>query len=181
LLTMVIMFAAAFMGSSITEILRIVQVRFTGAVYKSSGRAAIWVRFIGSLLFFIIFYIFYFYITSGFTLFITNLTAAQNAAWYVPFVWLALILSYATKGLYLQSTLFLVLSALLIAGLYYIAVVLNKRYGLYEPPAITVQKGGMYSPKIGFLGRIGFSNVEAAIIRKDLRASIRRREMVGIY
>ncbi len=44
------MFAAAFMASSITEILRIIQVRFTGAVYKSSGRGAIWVRLIGTLL-----------------------------------------------------------------------------------------------------------------------------------
>jgi hypothetical protein len=58
LLTAVIMSAAAFMASSITEILRILQVRFTGAVYKSSGRGAIWedslVRFF-SLLYFIFF------------------------------------------------------------------------------------------------------------------------------
>ena len=181
LLTIVIMFAAGFMGSSITEILRILQVRFTGAVYKSSGRAAIWVRFIGSLLFFIVFYIIYFYITSGFTSFITTLTSVQNAAWYVPFIWLALILSYVTRGLYLQGALFVALSALLIAGLYYLAVELNKRFGLYEPPAITVQKIGMYNPKAGFLGRVGFSNVEAAVIRKDLRAFVRRREMIGIY
>ena len=181
LLTVVIMAAAAFMASAITEILRIIQVRFTGAVYKSSGRGAIWVRFIGTLLFFIIFYIIYFYITQGFASFITNLTAAQSAAWYVPFIWLALLLSYAIKGLFLQAALFLALSALFIAGLYYLAIALNKRYGLYEPPAITIQKSGVYAPKAGFLGKIGFSNVEAAIIRKDLRAFTRRRELTGIY
>jgi hypothetical protein len=181
LLTVVIMAAAAFMASSITETLRIIQVRFTGAVYKSSGKGAIWIRFIGTLLFFIIFYIFYFYLTQGFTSFITNLTAAQNAAWYVPFIWLALLLSYAIKGLILQVALFLVLSALFIAGLYYLAVALNKRYGLYEPPAITVQKGGIYAPKTGVLGRLGFSNGEAAIIRKDLRAFTRRRELISVY
>ena len=181
LLTAVIMAAAAFMGSALTEILRILQVRFTGAVYKSSGRGAIWVRFIGSILFFIIFYIIYFYITQGFGTFITNLTAAQSAAWYVPFIWLALLLSYALNGLFLQSALFLVLSALFIAGLYYLAIALNKRFGLYEPPAIRIQKSGVYAPKAGFLGKIGFSNVEAAIIRKDLRAFTRRRELTGIY
>jgi hypothetical protein len=181
LLTVVIMAAAAFMASSITEILRIIQVRFTGAVYKSSGRGAIWVRFIGTLLFFIIFYIFYFYLTQGFASFITNLTAAQSAGWYVPFIWLALLLSYAIKGLILQVALFLALSALFIAGLYYLAIALNKRYGLYEPPALTVQKSGIYAPKTGLLGRIGFSNVEAAIIRKDLRAFTRRRELIGVY
>jgi hypothetical protein len=181
LLTAVIMAAAAFMASSITEILRIVQVRFTGAIYKSSGRGAIWVRLIGTLLFFIVFYIFYFYVVNGFSSFITNLTAAQNAAWYVPLVWLALLLSYAIKGLFLQVILFSVLSALFIAIVYYLAVVLNKRFGFYEPPAITIQKSGYYEPKTGFLGKIGFSDVEAAIIRKDLRAFTRRRELISVY
>jgi hypothetical protein len=65
--------------------------------------------------------------------------------------------------------------------MYYLAIVLNTRYGLYEPPAITIQKSGFYAPKTGLLGKIGFSNVEAAIIRKDLRAFTRRRELTGIY
>ncbi|HUK85104.1 MAG TPA: hypothetical protein VLU95_04505 [Candidatus Acidoferrum sp.] len=181
LLTTVIMAAAAFMASSITEILRIIQVRFTGAVYKSSGRGAIWVRLIGTLLFFIVFYIFYFYVINGFSSFITNLTAAQNAAWFVPFIWLALLLSYAVKGLVLQVILFTVLSSLFIAVLYYLAVALNERFGFYEPPAITIQKSGFYEPKTGLLGKIGFSDVEAAIIRKDLRAFTRRRELIGVY
>ena len=181
LLTALALCAAAFMASSITEILRVLQVRFVGAVYKSSGRAAIWVRFIGSLLFFIIFYILYFYITSGFTSFLQNLTQAQSALWYIPFIWLALILSYIIKGLFLQGILFVGLSALFIAGLYYLAVLLNKRFGLYEPPAITIQKSGVYTPKTGLLGKLGFSNVEAAIIRKDLRGFTRRREVIGIF
>ena len=81
----------------------------------------------------------------------------------------------------LQSLLFVALSAALIAGLYYLAVELNKRFGLYEPPAITVQKSGVYAPKTGLLGKLGFSSVEAALIRKDLRAFTRRRELLGIY
>jgi len=181
LLTIFILFAAAFFASSITEILRVLQVRFTGAVYKSSGRAAIWLRLIGSLLVLIVFYIIYFYVVSGTNTFITNLTAAQNGAWYVPFVWPALIISYIVKGLFLQSLLFLTLSVLLIAGLYYLAVELNKRLGLYEPPAITLQKSGVYAPKNGILGKLGFSSVEAALIRKDLRAFTRRRELLGVY
>ena len=181
ILTALTLFAAVFMGSAITEIFRILQTRFIGAVYKSSGRAAIWVRFIGSLLFFIIFYILYFYVTSGFTSFLRNLTSIQSAVWYVPFIWLALTISYLFNALFWQGILFLSLSALFIAGLYYLAVLLNKRFGLYEPPAITVQKGGIYAPKTGLLGRLGFSTVEAALIRKDLRAFTRRRELLSIY
>ena len=99
LLTVLILFAAAFLASSITEILRVLQVRFTGAVYKSSGRAAIWLRLIGSLLVIVIFYIIYFYAISGTSTFISSLTAAQNGAWYVPFVWPALIISYHCQRL----------------------------------------------------------------------------------
>ena len=119
LLTIVILFAAAFFASSITESLRVLQVRFTGAVYKSSGRAAIWLRLIGSLVIIVIFYIIYFSVISGTSTFIASLTAIQNEAWYVPFVWPALIISYIAKGFFLQSLLFIALSALLIAALYY--------------------------------------------------------------
>ena len=84
----------------------------------------------------------------------------------MPFVWPALIISYIAKGLFLQSLLFTALSALLIAGLYYLAVELNKRFGLYEPPAITLQKSGVYTPKTGIFGKLGFSSVEAALIPK---------------
>ena len=55
------------------------------------------------------------------------------------------------------------------------------RFGLYEPPAITLQKSGVYAPKTGLLGKLGFSSVEAALIRKDLRAFTRRRELIGVY
>ena len=65
ILTSLALLAAAFMASATTEILRLVQMRFIGAVYKSSGRAAIWVRLIGTLFFFVVFYILYFYVIYG--------------------------------------------------------------------------------------------------------------------
>jgi len=175
-------FAAAFMASTTTEILRILQVRFIGAVYKSTGRAAVWVRFIGSLLFFIVFYIFYFYIVSGSGAlsFIQTIASAQNSAWFIPFVWLGLTLYSLAGGLLLQGIIFLALSLVFIGALFMLATSLNKSFGLYEPPAITVSRG-IYAPKTGFLGRLGFSLKEAAIIRKDLRAFTRRRELMTVF
>jgi hypothetical protein len=181
LLTTVALFASGFLASTTTEIIRILQTRFLGAVYKSSGKAAIWVRFAGSIFFFIVFYIIYFYITSGFTGFIQTFSQIQNSAWFVPFVWLALTVYNLISGFYLQGLLFLALSAAFIAGLYYLAVNLNMRFGLYEPPAIKLQKSGVYTPKTGFLGKLGFSTAEAALIRKDLRAFTRRRELMQIF
>ncbi len=183
LLTFAGLVAAAFLASVTTEILRVVQMRFVGAVYKSSGRAAIWVRLAGTLVFFIAFYVLYFYViygTGSVTLFNT-LSHFQSTVWYVPFVWVALVVSYIFSGLYLQAALFTVLSALFIAAFFYLAVYLNTRFGLYEPPAITLQKSGVYTPKVGLLGKIGLSTAEAAIVRKDFRAFTRRREMVSIF
>jgi hypothetical protein len=85
------------------------------------------------------------------------------------------------KGLFLQGLFFVALSALFISGVYFLAVDLNVRFGLYEPPAIRVQKSGVYAPKAGFLGRLGFSSVEAAIIGKDLKGFTRRRELTGVF
>ena len=175
-------FAAAFMASTTTEILRILQVRFIGAIYKSTGRAAVWVRFAGSLLFFVVFYILYFYVVSGSgaLTFIQTIASAQSSAWFIPFVWLGLALYSLTSGLFLQGIIFLIFSLLFIGALFGIAASLNKRFGLYEPPAITVSRG-VYAPKTGFLGKLGFSLNEAAIIRKDLRAFTRRRELMTVF
>jgi hypothetical protein len=181
-LTVLAVCAAAFMASATTEVFRIVQMRFIGAVYKSSGRAAVWVRFVGSLLFFIVFYAGYFYVTSGAgaVTFIETVASAQSTVWFIPFVWLGMTLFYFTSGLLLQGLAFLALSLCFIAGLFFLAVALNRRFGLYEPPAITVSRG-VYAPKTGFLGRIGFSAVEAALVRKDFRAFTRRRELMTVF
>jgi len=181
-LTLFALLASAFMASAITEIFRILQVRFIGAVYKSSGRAAVWVRFVGSLLFFVVFYIAYFSITSGIgaIAFVQTLASAQSAVWFIPFVWLGMTLYSFINGLLPQALIFLTLSLLFISSLFYAAVILNRRFGLYEPPAITVSRG-VYAPRTGFLGKLGFSTVEAALIRKDLKAFTRRRELMYIF
>jgi hypothetical protein len=176
------MCAAAFMASAITEIFRTLQVRFIGAVYKSTGRAAVWVRFVGSLLFFLVFYIVYFYVVSGQNAIgsIQAISSAQNAVWFIPFVWLAMTLYSFMNGFLLQGLAFLVLSLLFISAVFYLATLFNRRFGFYEPPAITVSRG-VYAPRTGFLGRLGFSTVEAALIRKDLKAFTRRRELMVIF
>src|ERR1035437_5351929 len=135
ILTTIALLATAFMASSITEILRLVQMRFIGAVYKSSGRAAIWVRLVGTLIVFVVFYTVYSYIVygTGALTFFTTLQQIQSVAWFVPFIWLALTIGNIFNGFYLQGLLFAASAALFIAALYYLAVVLNQRYGLYEP------------------------------------------------
>ena len=127
-LTVLAVFATAFMASALTEVFRIVQVRFIGAVYKSTGRAAVWVRFIGSLLFFIVFYAVYFYVTSGSgaLTFIQAVASVQSTVWFIPFVWLGMTLYYSIAGLLLEGLAFLTLSLCFIAGLFFLAVLLEQ-------------------------------------------------------
>ncbi len=181
-LTSLAAFASAFMASAITEILRTVQVRFIGAVTKSSGRAAVWVRFAGSLLFFVVFYIVYFTLTSGTgaLVFVQTIASAQSAVWFVPFFWLGMFLYSFISGILWQTLAFLGLSLLFVLSLFYAAVSLNRRFGLYEPPSITVSRG-VYAPRVGLLGRLGFSTTEAALVRKDVKAFTRRRELMFVF
>ncbi len=178
----VAMFAAAFMAGATAEIIRILQARFTGAVYKSTGKAAVWVRFMGTILFFIVFYIVYFYIIygTGLVSLISAVATAQSTVWFVPFVWPGMTLYAFLNGLLLEGFAFLALSVIFILGLYYAAVALNIKFGLYEPPAIKVSQG-VYAPKTGMLGKLGFSTVEGAILRKDFKAFTRRRELMSAF
>ena len=182
ILTILTLLASAFLASTTTEIFRVLQTRLIGAVYKSSGKAAVWVRFLGSLLFLIAFYVVWFSLTSGggSIALIEMLASAQEAVWFIPYVWLGVALASFMNGLLAQTVIFSLASLLFILVLFYVAVKLNARFGLYEPPAITVSRGA-YVPKVGFLGKLGFSSLEAAVIRKDFKAFTRRRELMYVF
>ncbi|TEU05287.1 hypothetical protein E3I90_04570 [Candidatus Bathyarchaeota archaeon] len=179
--TILALVASAFLASTTTEIFRVLQVRLIGAVYKSSGKVAVWVRFIGSLIFFVAFYIIWFAFTSGASIaLIGTVVGTQNAVWFIPYVWLGMALAAFTEGLLAHTVIFSLASLLFILILFYVAVRLNSRFGLYEPPAITVSRGA-YVPKMGLLGKLGFSSLEAAVIKKDFKAFTRRRELMYIF
>ncbi|MFQ6076185.1 MAG: ABC-2 transporter permease [Candidatus Bathyarchaeia archaeon] len=180
--TLLALAASAFLASATTEIFRILQVRLTGAVYRSSGRSAVWVRFISSILFLIVFYVVWFSVTSGAGLItlVEVVAGAQGAIWFVPYVWLGTALSSFIEGLLAETIIFSAASLLFLLALFHMAVVLNSRFGLYEPPAITVSRG-VYAPRASLLGSLGFSPLEAAMIKKDFKAFTRRRELMYIF
>ena len=181
-LTIVALIASAFLASTTTEIFRILQVRFIGAVYKSTGKAAVWVRFLGSMLSLVAFYIVWFTLSSGTGLIalIQAVTGAQQAVWFIPYAWLGISLATFMIGQLAQTVIFSLASLTFIFVLFFVAVKLNARFGLYEPPAITVSREA-YVPKVGFLGKLGFSSLEAAVIRKDFRAFTRRRGLMYVF
>ena len=180
--TMFALLGSLFLASITTEILKVLQVRILGAVTKVAGRTAIWVRLLGTIIFFIIFYIAYFTLISGasFPALIESLAGGQRILWFIPYLWLGIGLSAFVSGLSLEAIIFPLASPAFIYALFLAAARLNVRFGLYEAPSITISRGP-YIPKTGLLGRLGFSSMEAAIIRKDFRAFTRRRELMYIF
>ncbi|HJX24486.1 MAG TPA: hypothetical protein VJ574_08835, partial [Candidatus Bathyarchaeia archaeon] len=182
ILTVLTLLASAFLGSTTTEIFNILQVRLIGAVYKSSGKAAVWVRFAGSLTFFILFYMVWFFLTSG-SDFIYNvhaITDLQLSVWFIPYVWLGVAVASFAGGLFINALVFLSASVIFIMSLFYLATRLNSRFGLYEPPAITISRG-VYVPRVSVFRRMGFTPTEAAIMGKDFRAFTRKRQLMSVF
>jgi hypothetical protein len=181
-LTILALTASLLLGSTTAEILKSLQVRMLGAVTKAAGRAAIWVRLIGSLVFFVVFYIIYFsiiYSVSPAAL-AESIASGQRTLWFIPYVWLGVALFEFADNQFLLTAMLSVASLLFIYVLFVAAAQLNARFGLYEPPSVRISYGA-YAPKRGFLGRLGFSSFEAAMMRKDVKAFTRRRELTYIF
>jgi len=171
-----------FLASATTEILKTLHVRLSGAVTKVAGRAAIWIRLLGSIIFFILLYIIYFslyYNVNPLTL-LEAVAGGQRMVWFIPYVWPGIALTYLISGLGLETIVFSLASVTFVFILFFAAVRLNRRFGLYEAPAIRVSRGA-YLPKAGALGRLGFSSLESAMMKKDFRALTRRRELMYIF
>lgn len=181
-LTIFALLASVVMASVTTEVFKVLQVRLSGAVTKAAGRAAIWVRLLGSILFFMVFYSIYFSLYYNVTpiALIESIAGGQKALRFIPYVWLGVALSTFISSLWLETVVFFLASFVFIYVLFLAAAHLNMRFGLYEAPSIRISRG-VYVPRTGVLGRLGFSALEAAIVRKDFRAFTRRSELMYIF
>lgn len=181
LLTALALFVCTFMTSATTEILKSLQLGVSGLVTKAAGRAAVWIRFFGTLLFITTVYVAYFLLTqSSFPALIASIAGGQLAAWFIPYVWPGIILYAIYHGQWLVAAALLPATAVFIVALFFVAAGLNSRYGTWEPPAISVSRG-TYAPKAGLLGRFGLSAAESAIVKKDFRAYTRRTELMYVF
>lgn len=181
LLTIFALLVSVLLASATTEASRVLQVRLSGAVTKVAGRAAIWVRLLGSIVFFIVFYAAYFSLYRQATplALLEMVAGGQRMLWFIPYVWPGIALSYFASGLGLEMTLLSLASIGFLYAIFLASVRLNSRFGLYEAPAIRVSRGE-YVPRIGVLG-MGFSSLDAAVMRKDFKALTRRHELMYVF
>lgn len=180
--TTLALLASLFLASITTEILKVLQVRMYGAVTRVAGRAAVWVRFLGTIIFFAAFYFLYFALYHSVSLasVTESIASVQKMLWFIPYLWPSVVLSAFTSGLGVEATVLSFASLAFIYVLTLAAVRLNARFGMYEAPAITVSRGE-YTPKASMLGRLGLSPLETAVIKKDFKAFTRRQELMFIF
>lgn len=181
-LTLFTLFCTIILASITTEIPNVLLLRVSRTVAKVAGRRAVWIRFFGTVIFLVIFYFAYFTIVSGtsFPILIESLVTAQKLLWFIPYLWFSIGLSAFVSGLSFVAILFFSAALVFTYGLYWVAVRLNSKYGLSEMPSITISRG-VYAPKTGRLEKLGFSLIEAAVIKKDFKAFTRRGELMYIF
>jgi hypothetical protein len=176
LLSMVFGVLGMFVGAFLMEIIRAITNRVSASFYKRSGRTTVAIRMV-LLLTFMVVYILVFNANFLFTI-LQQFMGGIGNAWFIPMLWPSLaIMSYLTAES-LQALIYTVSSVGLAMVLLWVSVKLRERYWVPAPFSIKLKSSKAYTPKRGFLGSLGFTAAEAALIRKDLRGLTRRKEMI---
>jgi len=102
-----------------------------------------------------------------------------SGAWMVPFLWPSLAIVSFVQGEGSWALAYSLLSLALTSAFFWLGVVLRERYWAPSPVSVRLPPAKRGARGRGLLGGLGFSAPEAALIRKDLRSLVRRREMVG--
>ena len=163
-----------FIGAFFAEILKDFIGKISLSFYKR-GRIAIPVRIFTTIILLVA-------IMIGFNVnimykFLQTFVSQISLAWFIPLFWSSITLTSFFEGNFVQATIFGILSLTFCLGVFWVSAKLKFKFWSLTPATITFTQT-IYKPKIGFLNRLGFNQPAAALIRKDLKALIRRREMV---
>ncbi|MDI9645033.1 MAG: hypothetical protein QFX35_07440 [Candidatus Verstraetearchaeota archaeon] len=180
LLSSLIAICYSIVGGFVSEILRSAVNRVSSSFSKRGGRTAILSRAVLIVLVLALSQILF---NPNILFRILEVFAPQiQSLWFVPFAWPSIAVIYASQGAYAMALAYLLLTltqgaALMAAGLY-----LRRKYWVPLPVTIKLasssQKGHR---RYHSLERIGFSQAESALVLKDLRSLVRRKEMVRYW
>jgi len=171
-------FSAFFMliGGFVGEIIRSLVNRVSSSFSKRGGRSAIISRLVAIVLVIVLLNLFFNY---SILFRVIQLFAPQiQSFWFVPLLWPSLAVSALYASNLSSALIFTALTVIFGLLLMLLGIFLRSRYWVPLPVTIklgTGSKGGYRGP--GILGRIGFSQAEAALIIKDFRSLSRRKEM----
>lgn len=165
---------ALTIGACAVEVMRALTNRISSSFYRKSGRSGILIR----LFLTIVILVFFQLLFSGpiVVYLLKEVTQAVRAAWFVPVIWPSLVVLGVSEGNTFSSVAFGSLSIAFLITLFALAVVFRALYWVPVPVSIRLSTRA-YRPLAQSKGWLGLSPAESAIVRKDWRSLIRRREM----
>jgi hypothetical protein len=160
---------------SLVEIMRAAINRVSSLVYGKAGRGTIVIRIVVMVIVILV-------VELGFnptilSSLIGSFTGVVDAAFFVPFFWPSVSISYYLQGASVLSVAFFGMSVFFTLLVLFAAVKVRARYWSPVPVTIEVTEA-KYEPRIGFLQSLGLTAAEAALVRKDLKGYTRRRELI---
>jgi len=177
MMTAVFTFIGTFLGAFVIEIVRAVMSRTSSAFYRRGGRLAIAIRLVGAVLILLVFQLAFNYRVMYVLL--QSVMTGITVAWFIPVAWPSLAIMESYQADYVSAFTLAISSLAFMGSMFWVSVKLRERYWVPIPASIRITTAP-YSPRIGFLGRLGFSSAESAIVKKDLRSLTRRREMARL-
>lgn len=173
-LMVILSLLALLTGGIIVEMIRAAVNRVSSAFYRRGGKSIILGRLVITVS---VIAFFQLLVNPNFLLpVIGALTQGATEGWFVPFAWYLEGVLNLINGEITRAFLFGAGSAIFTATLFVMAVQLRSRY--WVPSIVTVRvTNSIYAPRRGIIGKLGFNQIESAIIRKDFKSLLRRREM----
>ena len=165
---------SAFLGAFVLEAVRALMNRTSG-VLGGRGRAALYLRMVLSLLLMASFY--FLYNTEILFRIVGWFFGNVNRAWFVPLLWPSLVVISFMRADTLGVVGYSVLSLATTSLAFVVSARLRSRYWAPAPVSYRMGSSGVSITGRGGFGLLGFSAPVAALIRKDLRSLVRRREM----
>ncbi len=168
-----------FLGSVLVEILRAAINRVSSVVMKRARKGALLLRLVVTVLVIVVFqfvfnFIFLLQIISGFS-------SIVGSVQVIPIFWASLSVKYLITGDASLSLLFLVGTLGFTLAMLSTAAKVRARYWVPVPITVAVTNAEYKPVETDLYSRLGFSAMERAIIRKDLKGLVRRRELIQFF
>jgi hypothetical protein len=162
-----------YIGACVVELIDALTNRISSSFYKRSARSGIIFRLAATIA--VLVFIQLMFSGQIIVYLVQRLIQTVTVAWFVPVVWPSVSVLSISQGNLVDAGIFGFLSLAFAFMLYAIAVDFRARFWVPVPVSIKLSSG-TYRPQRAF--RLpGTSAVETAIVRKDFRSLVRRREM----
>ncbi|HMK83236.1 MAG TPA: hypothetical protein VK503_05930 [Candidatus Bathyarchaeia archaeon] len=165
---------ALLTGSCVVEILDAVTNRISSSFYKRSGRSGIIFRLGLTIIILVFVQLIFSGQIAGYL--IRSIVHTVQVAWYVPMVWPSVSVLSLSQGSIMNSIIFGALSIGFTLTLFQVAVMVRARYWVPVPVSVRLSTQ-TYLPSESRVSIPGLGSVELALLRKDFRSILRRREM----